>query len=150
MLSPSLEDYLEELYRFSLSHDIVRVTDISQQLNVSLPSVSKALWKLKAGNYIHYQPYGLIELTATGRQMGQFLVERNKLLQEFLTMIRTTCDIHAEVEAMEHYLSRETIYSIQLLVKFMQQKPECYQAFVAYVKQEYDSKEGADHNDFSL
>ena len=150
MLSPSLEDYLEELYRFSLSNDIVRVTDISQKLNVSLPSVSKALCKLKAGQYIHYQPYGMIELTVTGRQMGQFLVERNKLLQEFLTMICTTSDINAEVEAMEHYLSRETIYSIQLLVKFMQQKPECYQAFIAYVKEEYNSKNQAERGEFPL
>lgn len=136
MLSPSLEDYLEELYRFSLSNPIVRVTDISQKLNVSLPSVSKALCKLKAGQYIHYQPYGMIELTVTGRKMGAFLVERNTLLQEFLTLICATCDISAEVEAMEHYLSRETISSIQLLVKFMQQKPECYQEFLAYVQQE--------------
>ncbi|WP_378954909.1 metal-dependent transcriptional regulator [Pelosinus sp. sgz500959] len=150
MLSPSLEDYLEEIYRFSLSNDIVRVTDISQKLNVSLPSVSKALWKLKAGEYIHYQPYGMIELTEVGRKMGGFLVERNKILQEFLTLICATCDINAEVEAMEHYLSRDTIYSIQLVVTFMQEKPECYQAFLAYVNQKNNNKNNkADHDAFS-
>lgn len=133
MLSPSLEDYLEELYRFSLFNDIVRVTDISQKLSVSLPSVSKALCKLKAEHYIHYQRYGMINLTDKGRQMGSFLVERNRLLQQFLTLICADCDIAAEVEAMEHYLSRNTIQSIQLLVKFMQQNPECYQNFVSYV-----------------
>ena len=142
MLSPSLEDYLEELYRFSLSNGIVRVTDISQKLNVSLPSVSKALCKLKAGQYIYYQPYGMIELTVRGREMGEFLVERNKLLQEFLTLICATCDIGAEVERMEHYLSQETIYAIRLVVKFIKQKPECHQAFIAYVMQERKSKKG--------
>jgi len=136
MLSPSLEDYLEELYRFSLSHDSVRVTDISQKLHVSLPSVSKALCKLKARQYINYQPYGAINLTATGREMGNFLVERNRLLQEFLTIICADCDIGVEAEAMEHYLSRETIHSIQLLVKFMQQNHDCYQNFIGYVKQQ--------------
>lgn len=140
MLSPSLEDYLEELYRFSLSNEIVRVTDISQKLSVSLPSVSKALCKLKAGQYIHYEPYGTIELTRAGREMGKFLVERNKILQEFLHLICAACDITAEAEAMEHYLSRETIYAIQLLVTFMQQKPEYYQAFVAYVSQQHGGK----------
>lgn len=136
MLSPSLEDYLEELYRFSLSNDIVRVTDISQKLHVSLPSVSKALCKLKARQYINYQPYGAINLTAAGREMGNFLVERNRLLQEFLTIICADCDIAVEAEAMEHYLSRETIRSIQLLVKFMQNNHECYQDFISYVNQQ--------------
>jgi DtxR family Mn-dependent transcriptional regulator len=130
MLSPSLEDYLEELYRFSLSNDIVRVTDISRKLNVSLPSVSKALRKLKAGQYINYQRYGIINLTDKGRKTGNFLVERNKILQEFLTLICAECDIAAEAEAMEHYLSKETIKSIQLLVTFMQEYTECYQLFL--------------------
>lgn len=134
MLSPSLEDYLEELYRFSLSKDVVRVTDISQKLRVSLPSVSKALCKLKAGKYINYQPYGVINLTDTGRKMGNFLVERNRLLQEFLTLICVECDIATEVEGMEHYFSRETIDAIQGLVKFMKENPECYQKFLIHIK----------------
>jgi DtxR family Mn-dependent transcriptional regulator len=133
MLSPSLEDYLEELYRFSLSNDVVRVTDISRKLNVSLPSVSKALRKLKAGQYINYQRYGIINLTDKGRKTGNFLVERNKILQEFLTLICADCDIAAEAEAMEHYLSKETIRSIQLLVTFMQDHTTCYQIFLEHV-----------------
>lgn len=47
LLPPSFEDYLEEIYRFSLSPDAVRVTDISNRLNVALPSVTKALYKLR-------------------------------------------------------------------------------------------------------
>lgn len=133
MLSPNLEDYLEELYRFSVSNDIVRVTDISQKLHVSLPSVSKALSKLKARQFINYLPYGAIHLTAAGREMGNFLVERNTLLQEFLSLICADCDIAVEAEAMEHYLSIETIHSIQVLVKFMKNNHECYQDYISYV-----------------
>ena len=133
MLSPSLEDYLEELYRFSLSQNIVRVTDISQKLRVSLPSVSKALGKLKTEQYIHYQRYGVINLTSKGREMGSFLVERNRLLQEFFTLICADCDVAAEAEAIEHYLSTETINSIRFLVGFMQKHSECYQSFIEYM-----------------
>jgi DtxR family Mn-dependent transcriptional regulator len=141
MLSPSLEDYLEELYRFSLSNDIVRVTDISRKLNVSLPSVSKALRKLKAGQYINYQRYGIINLTDKGRKTGNFLVERNKILQEFLTLICADCDIAAEAEAMEHYLSKETIESIQLLVTFMQEHSASYQIFLEHVANKKQKQE---------
>ena len=63
MLTPSLEDYLEEIYRFSLSLDTVRVTDISKRLKVALPSVTKALYKLRDESYIKYERYGEIKLT---------------------------------------------------------------------------------------
>lgn len=126
-LSPSLEDYLEEIYRFSLSQPSVRVTDLSSQLKVSLPSVSKALRKLRSKEYISYRKYGDIYLTEWGAEIGKFLVERNRILQEFLYLIEADCNIGEEAEAMEHYLSRTTIEAIQALVVFMRHKPEVYE-----------------------
>ena len=34
---------------------------------------------------------------------------------------------------MEHYLSIDTIHSIQVLVKFMKNNHECYQDYISYV-----------------
>ncbi|MHB8073074.1 metal-dependent transcriptional regulator [Desulfosporosinus fructosivorans] len=133
MLTPSLEDYLEELYRFSLSSDSVRVTDISHKLAVSLPSVSKALHKLKKGEFITYQRYGEIILTEKGKQLGDFLVKRNQVLQEFLILIQTNCDIVAEAEAMEHYLSDTTIRSIQAIVTFLKDNPEWHRILLEHI-----------------
>lgn len=132
MLSPSQEDYLEEIYRLLTNNDIVRVTDISQKLKVKLPSVTKALGKLRAGGYITYQKYGEIGLTAEGRRTGRYLVERNTILQEFLQIIRADCDFAAEAEAMEHYLSKSTISSISRLLSFMKENPEIYRQFSGY------------------
>ncbi len=134
MLSPSLEDYLEEIYRFHTSLGVVRVTDISHKLNVSLPSVTKAMRKLKALNYITYQKYGHIGLTATGNETGKFLVRRNQIIQEFLLMLRANCNIAAEAEAIEHYLSKSTIGSFQALVMFMRKNPDLYQQFYAFLE----------------
>ncbi|MDT8899772.1 metal-dependent transcriptional regulator [Anaeroselena agilis] len=139
MLSPSLEDYLEEVYRFSITQEVVRVSDISHKLNFALPSVSKALGKLRARGYISYQKYGYIGLTDKGRQMGSYLVKRNQVLQDFLMLLRTPCDVAAEAEAMEHYLSRETIESIQVMMAFMRDEPEVYQSFVDYANK-HDKK----------
>ena len=135
MLSPSLEDYLEEIYRFTLNNDTVRVTDISQKLNVKLPSVTKALRRLRTGGYITYQKYGLIGLTDQGKQTGGYIVARNTLLQDFLKVICTDCDVGAEAEAMEHYLSKSTITAIEHLTIFMKDNPEVYQRFVEYVRE---------------
>ena len=130
ILTPSLEDYLEELYRFSLSSGSVRVTDLSHKLAVSLPSVTKALLKLKKGEFIFYQRYGEITLTEKGKHLGDFLVKRNQVLQEFLILIQTDCDIAAEAEAMEHYLSDATIRSIQAIVTFLKTNPEWHKVLL--------------------
>lgn len=140
ILTPSLEDYLEELYRFSLSSDSVRVTDISHKLAVSLPSVSKALHKLKKGEFITYQRYGEIILTEKGKQLGDFLVRRNQVLQEFLILIQTNCDIAAEAEAMEHYLSDATIRSIQAIVTFLKDNPEWHKELLEHIMSSSNSE----------
>lgn len=129
MLSPSLEDYLEEIYRFSLSLDSVRVTDISNRLKVALPSVTKALYKLRDQNYVKYERYGEIQLTDKGKEYGLYLVSRNQLLQEFLDLICSKCNFAAEAEAMEHYLSTATIDAIKTLVEFMKSDLSWRQAF---------------------
>ncbi|AFQ42779.1 metal-dependent transcriptional regulator [Desulfosporosinus meridiei] len=140
-LTPSLEDYLEEIYRFSLSTDTVRVTDLSIKLGVSLPSVTKALRKLKSGQYIYYQRYGEINLSEKGKKLGNFLVKRNQLLQEFLVLINTDCDIAAEAEAMEHYLSEATIRSIQAIVTFLNENPKWYEVLLEYITSSSKTKE---------
>lgn len=133
MLTPSLEDYLEEIYRFSLSLDTVRVSDISKRLKVALPSVTKALYKLRNENYIKYERYGEIKLTEQGKEFGCYLVTRNQLLQEFLALICSKCDFAAEAEAMEHYLSTATIEAIRRLVEFMKGNPSWQQAFKEFI-----------------
>lgn len=132
MLSPSLEDYLEELYRFSLSQNSVRVTDISRKLKVSLPSVTKALRKLRQEQCIVHQRYGVIELTDRGKQIGRFLVDRNRLLQDFFILIHADCDVAAEAEAIEHYLSDNTVEAISILGRFLS-LPEINAQFTNYV-----------------
>lgn len=129
-LSPSLEDYLEEIYRLSISAGTIRVTDIAIKLNVSLPSVNKAIRKLKEQAYVAHERYGEITVTDQGIQLGRYLVERNRLLQEFLVLIEADCDVAKEAEAMEHYLSATTIKAIEELIVFLKKYQHCYKEFL--------------------
>jgi len=124
MLSPSLEDYLEEIYRFSQNLGFIRITDIADKLEVSLPSVNKAVNILSQRGYLKYIPYKNIELTEKGANLGKFLVERNKILKEFLEVIGSKCDKDKEAEAIEHYLSDETVYAMTLVVEFFNRRPQ--------------------------
>ncbi|WP_027339002.1 iron dependent repressor, metal binding and dimerization domain protein [Halonatronum saccharophilum] len=132
MLSPSLEDYLEEIYRFSQNKVEVRVTDIANKLSVSLPSVSKAIKTLSAKGYLHYEPYQSLHLSKKGEKLGEFLVERNKTLQEFLTTIGSECNKEKEAEAMEHYLSQPTLEAITSLVNFFRENSKYQDQFIQF------------------
>ncbi|QZY56139.1 metal-dependent transcriptional regulator [Crassaminicella profunda] len=132
MLSPSLEDYLEEIYRLSLIKSEIRVRDIAEKLKVSSPSVVKALRKLHNESYILYKRYEGIYLTQEGEKLGKLLVKRNSVLQEFLSVINSQCDVEAEAEAMEHYLSSPTILSIEKLVAFMKKDREILNKFLKF------------------
>lgn len=124
MLSPSLEDYLEELYRTSLKNSDIRNKDIADCLGVSMPSVVKGLKRLHKLGYIDYKPYQEIILLDKAVIKGRFLVERNRILREFVDIIGADCDIKAEAEAMEHYLSKTSIRSIEKLTRFLQENKE--------------------------
>ncbi|MEA1960437.1 MAG: iron dependent repressor, metal binding and dimerization domain protein [Bacillota bacterium] len=147
MLSPSLEDYLEEIYRFSMHHDIVRVSDIAACLNVTLPSVNNAIRKLGDENYLIYKRYKELELTEKGKKTGKFLVERNHILQEFLSIIKARCDIPAEAEAMEHYLSLPTIRTIESLLDFFKKNEPCHSSFLQYCQERDENNIGLNHWD---
>ncbi len=109
MLTPSLEDYLEEIYRFSNELGFIRITDVANKLDVSLPSVNKAVKVLSEKGYFKYIPYKNIDLTDKGAKLGKFLVDRNQMLQTFLKVIGSKADKVEEAEAIEHYLSKETV-----------------------------------------
>ncbi len=135
LLSPSLEDYLEEIYQLSLQNEQIRVRDIAERLNVSSPSVVKALRKLHKKNYVQYQRYQGVELTEEGERLGNLLVKRNSILQEFLYVINSNCDTVQEAEAMEHYLSPPTISAIEKLVEFMKKEPDVMERFMEFCEQ---------------
>ncbi|MGE5623586.1 MAG: metal-dependent transcriptional regulator [Methanocella sp.] len=121
MLTPSLEDYLEEAYRLSRELRRVRPKDLSLSLNVAMPSVTQALQKLAEAGLIHYRAYSDVLLTEEGEGVGQYLVHRNEILRRFLAALDVECDIAGEVEGMEHYIAPEVVMGIARLVEFMEQ-----------------------------
>lgn len=134
MLSPSLEDYLEELYNLYINNKNIRVIDLASKLHVSSPSAVKALKKLHNSNYIIYEKYRRISLTEKGKELGKSLVKRNDILQEFLVIIDTNCNPVEEAEAMEHYLSPSTVETFKLLSTFLKENNDILIRFKKYRK----------------
>ncbi|MDT3427452.1 Mn-dependent DtxR family transcriptional regulator [Paenibacillus forsythiae] len=119
MPTPSMEDYLERIYKLIDEKGYARVSDIAEGLEVHPSSVTKMIQKLDKDDYLIYEKYRGLVLTTKGKKVGKRLVDRHKLLEEFLTIIGVQeQNIYRDVEGIEHHLSWDSITCIESLVEF--------------------------------
>ncbi|MHA7962774.1 transcriptional regulator MntR [Paenibacillus sp. CAU 1782] len=119
MPTPSMEDYLERIYKLIEEKGYARVSDIAEGLEVHPSSVTKMIQKLDKDNYLIYEKYRGLVLTNKGKKMGKRLMERHHLLEEFLTAIGVQEEnIYKDVEGIEHHLSWDSITCIETLVEY--------------------------------
>lgn len=75
MISKALEEYLKTMYVIQIQNKEIRVTDIANQMNISKPSVNKAINNLKENGLVYYETYGKIELTEKGADLAKKILE---------------------------------------------------------------------------
>lgn len=109
----SLEMYLETIFLLEKTGKI-RSIDIAKNLNVSKPSVNKAVNNLKELGYITQETYSEIHMTEEGRKKAESIYQRHQLLTEFLIEVLHVSPLTAENDAckMEHILSEETLKQV--------------------------------------
>ncbi|MFB5759501.1 transcriptional regulator MntR [Paenibacillus medicaginis] len=122
MPTPSMEDYLERIYKLIDEKGYARVSDIAEGLEVHPSSVTKMIQKLDKDDYLVYEKYRGLILTPKGKKVGKRLVDRHHLLEQFLGMIGVSEEhIYQDVEGIEHHLSWDSITCIETLVEFFEQ-----------------------------
>lgn len=140
MPTPSMEDYLERIYKLIDEKGYARVSDIAEGLEVHPSSVTKMIQKLDKDNYLIYEKYRGLVLTTKGKKMGKRLVERHHLLESFLAIIGVQDEnIYQDVEGIEHHLSWDSITCIETLVAFFERDPSRLDALKA-VRAELDNE----------
>ena len=128
MATPSMEDYLERIYKLIDEKGYARVSDIAEGLAVHPSSVTKMIQKLDKDKYVVYEKYRGLILTSKGKKMGKRLVERHHLLEQFLTLIGVQDEnIYKDVEGIEHHLSWDSITCIETLIEFFKRHPDSEQ-----------------------
>ena len=130
MISPSLEDYLESIYKSEISDIEIKPLTISQELDKPLSRVVQAIQRLHYQKYLVYSPYKPIKLTNKGIELGKYIDSRNKLIKDFLELINLSdTNLDNELDAMKQYLSIETLESIEKFLLFNKQYPEINQRY---------------------
>ncbi|WP_182199542.1 transcriptional regulator MntR [Paraliobacillus salinarum] len=129
MPTPSMEDYIEQIYILIESKGYARVSDIAEALDVHPSSVTKMVQKLDKDEYLNYEKYRGLILTTQGKKIGKRLVYRHELLEQFLELIGVEKEnIYQDVEGIEHHLSWNSIDRIGDLVQYLEKTPQAIEA----------------------
>lgn len=114
-----MEDYIEQIYQLIAMKGYARVSDIAEGLEVHPSSVTKMVQKLDKDNYLIYERYRGLILTDKGKSIGERLVFRHDLLEQFLEIIGVDKEnIYDDVEGIEHHLSWNSVDRIGDLVTY--------------------------------
>lgn len=132
ILSPSAEDYMEMIYRLSNKTGFIRVNDLATALNVQPPSVTRMIKKLASLNLIKYEKYGVIIPKNDGRKLGEYLLKRHNIIEEFLRLLNVNNTLLEETEKIEHTISSNVLYEINDLIHFFHNDPDLITKFNEY------------------
>jgi len=125
LLSASMEDYLEMIYRLSKDTGFTRINELSEALNVHPPSATRMVQKLGLLNLLQYEKYGVILLRAEGKRLGGLLLERHNMIESFFRLLGINDEtILAETEKVEHTLSDETVKCFERYILFVKENPD--------------------------
>lgn len=129
MPTPSMEDYIEQIYILIEEKGYARVSDIALALDVHPSSVTKMVQKLDKDEYLIYEKYRGLILTPKGKKIGKRLVYRHDLLEQFMRIIGVEeARIYNDVEGIEHHLSWNAIDRIGDLVQYFEEAEDRVEA----------------------
>lgn len=112
------EMYLETILELKEKKANVYSVDIVEGTGYSKSSVSKAVNKLKALEYITINPSGSIDFTEKGKITANKIFERHNTITNLLKSFGVSDEV-AEIDAcrIEHVISEETFEKIKKIVK---------------------------------
>lgn len=113
----SAEDYLEQILMIREQKGEVRSIDIAAGLNVTKPSVSVAMKRLRENGYIYMDKDNLITLAPAGEEIARNIYDRHKTLTHCLQLLGVENEIAREDACkLEHDISQT---SYEALVEFL-------------------------------
>ena len=119
--SQTAEDYLERIYELIESKGYARVADIAQTLEIAQPTVTRMVQKLAQEDYLTYERYRGMNLTAKGRAVAEKIRRRHHTLAAFFELLGlSAADVLKEVDGIEHHLSELAIVRLEHLVQYLQ------------------------------
>ena len=117
-LHESGEDYLETILILRHKQGEVRSIDVVHEMELSKPSVSRAMGILREGGFININGGGYITLTEAGQQVAETIYERHRFFTERLVSLGVSEETAAEDACrLEHDISAESFAKIKEFIE---------------------------------
>lgn len=132
MLSPRIEDYLEELFLLESTGRKVTVTDVAERLKITKGTVTATIQKLVELELVMHERYGTLHLTEAGRRKGMTVFHRHEGFRAFFhEMLGLDRDHSSEMAcSMEHYIDATTEDRLYALLEFFRKAKGEHQPWV--------------------
>lgn len=126
MVSRSVEEYLEAVYKLTQNGKPATTTEISRSLEIAPASVTEMLKKLAEKAYVKYSPYVGATLTSRGLRIGEKTTRKHRLLERFLHDILniSKSTVHKQACEMEHSLSDQAEEALCRFLKYPDTCPD--------------------------
>ena len=132
MLSPRIEDYLEELFLLESTGRKVTVTDVADRLKITKGTVTATIQKLVELELVKHERYGTLHLTDAGRRKGMTVFHRHEGFRAFFHELLGLDRDHSSEMAcsMEHYIDAVTEDRLYALLEFFRKARAEHQPWV--------------------
>ena len=84
MKSLNEENYLKAIFHLIDKDDTFTVNELSKMLNIKMPSVNSMMKKFSQKNWVIYERYKPIKITALGKKEAAHVVRKHRLTEMFL------------------------------------------------------------------
>lgn len=117
------ENYLETILILKTSGKDIRSIDIVREMELSKPSVSRAMGILREGGFIGMDNDGFITLTEAGKDVAERIYERHRVLTSWLVGIGVDEKTAAEDACkIEHDISDESFQKLKEHIRLEKKK----------------------------
>lgn len=133
-LTSAMEDYLEMIYRNSIKEGYIRINTLAELLNVKAASASRMVQKLGTLGLLIYKKYGIIMLSESGKEIGEYLLKRHHIIEDFLKLLGCEDDLLQQTELMEHNLNSKTVHKMNIFNTFFSDHEDILERLREYQK----------------
>lgn len=104
MNSLAVENYLKALFALSNETGEVNVSELSERLNIKMPTVTSMMKKLAGKGLVYYESYKPLRLTEEGAKQAALIIRKHRLTEMYLVekMGFGWDEVHNIAEQIEH------------------------------------------------
>jgi DtxR family Mn-dependent transcriptional regulator len=104
MASPTEENYLKALFNLANSQGEITLSELASRLQVSLPTANSMVKSLQKSQWLNYEKYKPLTLTAEGQLLAASIIRKHRLTELFLVHVMKFGweEVHEVAEQIEH------------------------------------------------